>query len=148
MTAFDPETGEKLEDDSNTAHEEVFSRLSVDEARRIVMLKHGIVLPEDDPLFVMVTVFNAVLDKSDAAQKKMLEEIVTKFADDLSARLEPITSEALKGQIHAHLAKMTEAGAAIDRAMQEYKRSQFWYRVLSITTIIACLVTVILMTRS
>ena len=148
MTAFDPETGEKLEDDSNTAHEEVFSRLSVDEARRIVMLKHGIVLPDDDPLFVMVTVFNAVLDKSDAAQKKMLEEIVTKFADDLSARLEPITSEALKGQIHAHLAKMTEAGAAIDRAMQEYKRSQFWYRVLSITTIIACLVTVILMTRS
>ena len=139
--SHDPVTGEKIVDVP------VSRRLSVDEVRRVVMVEHGIILPEDDPLLIMVSVFNAVLDKSDAQQKRMLEEVVTKFADDLNTRLEPITEAALKGQIHAHLAKMSEAGVVIDRAMAEYKRSQFWHRLLSVATILACLVTVVLMTR-
>ena len=148
MIVFDPETGEKLEDEFPAqSHQDTSVRLSVDDVRHLLLQKHNAAVPEDDPMLMLVTIFNAVLDKSDAAQKKMLEGIVAQFSDDLTKRLEPITSEALKGQIHAHLAKMTEAGAAIDRAMQEYKRSQFWHRVLSIVTILACLATVILMTR-
>ena len=146
MIEFDPKTGEKIEavpvEDNQTS-----SRLSVDEVRQLFLLKHDTAIPKDDPMLMMVTIFNAVLDKSDAAQQAMLEGVVAKFADNLAKRLEPITDAALKGQIHAHLAKMNEAGAAIDRAMQEYKRSQFWHRILSITTIIACLATVVLMTR-
>ena len=137
----DPVTGEKIADAP------VSRRLSVDEVCRVVMVAHDTVLPEDDPLLIMVSVFNAVLDKSDAEQKRMLEEMITKFADDLNTRLEPITEAALKGQIHAHLAKMSEAGVVIDRAMAEYKRSQFWHRCLSFTTILACVVTVVLLTR-
>ena len=146
MIDFDPVTGEKIEDSAHN-DSQTSLRLSVDNVRHLLLSKHNEAIPKDDPMLMMVTIFNAVLDKSDAAQKAMLEGVVAKFADDLTKRLEPITNEALKGQIHAHLAKMNEAGAAIDRAMQEYKRAQLWHRILSITTILACIATVALMTR-
>jgi len=121
--------------------------LSIEEIRELLARKHQSNISDDDPVLMLVTIFNAVLDKAQQSQEVKTLEIVRRFEEGLAERLQPITEEALKSQIHAHLAKMRESGEIVERLMHTFKRCCFWLSLLGLMTCTVSLMNIYLMTR-
>jgi glutathione S-transferase len=93
---------------------------SIDELIREIAGKHGIAVSRDDPIFVLQTVNQRLLDDGAKAQRELLErykedlEVISKrWGDEAKQKAERILNAALGGSRQAMTTTMEEATKAI-----------------------------------
>ena len=139
--SHDPETGEVI------AHDSSGDRITTEQLRNLLALKHKTNIPEDDPMLMIGTIFNALMENAETLLEAKMTKVVQEFEKELAQRLQPITEEALKNQIHGHLAKMRESGEIVERLMQTFKNYCKWLMICGFLTCAVSIINIYLIVR-
>jgi hypothetical protein len=114
-----------------------------EEARKIIMERHGMVIDKEDPLLVMVT----LLDENRSRTHKDNEEVVEKLrliveqakGELLGAARETssvILDQAVNSNLKTTLAKLASETQLIESLRHEIKKHKIWVGVLTSITVI------------
>jgi len=130
----------------------------IEEVIREIAAKHGIAVSRDDPILVLQTINNRLLQDSANAQRAMLEkykeeleDIAHRWGDDSKAKAEKVLNAALTASKEAMLQTMQDGATAmavtvkqeIDAAFGRLTRDLRETRRLSFLNIVAATVTVV-----
>ena len=140
---FDPETGEVL--DGGGESPPPVQVMSLDDARAMLVRKHGVAIASDDPLLMLVSLhqgfasdYEAMLRRHDEAIRGFLGatgEACAAAVDDVLASLKDKT---VKASLDQAFALVERQAVAMDQLRREMRRHRLIHVILTIVSLVGC----------
>ena len=113
--------------------EPVLNGLEFADIQRLVLEKNGTIISKDDPICIVITIFQAALERADEANaqhirilKKEVDRAVAELRDEVDKSVKPLTEIALNTQIGALLDNARQESSNAAKIHSSMKRLALW----------------------
>lgn len=116
-------------------------RISPEEMKSLLMKRHAVLIGDDDPILLSVTMHNTFLDQYDAmlvchgeAVTKFLRQTSTKLVEEITAHKNAVLGKAVRASIDNTLAEISQHQKSMTQtqsAMEQLAYRLTWLTVLS-----------------
>ena len=151
--AQDTEAVSEVRDDDNLP-EPVLNGLEFADIRRLVLEKNETLISKDDPICIVITIFQAALERADEANsahvrilKEEVDAAVLQLRDEVDKSVKPLTEIALNTQIAALLENARQESSSSTKIHTSMRRLAVWLGFCALVVASAGLVSLALLLK-
>lgn len=120
---------------------DILPRITPEEMKALLMKRHSVIIGEDDPILLSVTMHNAFMDQYDAmltrhgeAVTRFLRQMSAKLLEEITAHKNEVLGKAVRASVENTLAEIAQHQKSMTQtqtAMEHLAYRLTWLTVLS-----------------